>query len=129
MRLLGIAAVACAAGFVFSGTLAPPARAQQPADAVAGEALFKQRCASCHAIGGKGGKIGPDLTRIIGRKAGSAAYSYSAAMKGSRIIWSAKTLDAFLGAPTKTVPGTKMAIAVSKPDDRAAIVSYLARSR
>jgi cytochrome c len=129
MKLLGIAAAACAAGALFSGSLATPAQAQQGAGAAQGETLFKQRCATCHAVGGKGGKIGPDLTKVAGRRAGSTAYAYSTAMKGSKIVWSGKTLDAYLAAPTKTVPGTKMVIAVSKPEDRAAIVSYLTKGK
>lgn len=35
----------------------------QPGDARRGEHLFdEKRCSVCHALGGKGGKIGPDLT-------------------------------------------------------------------
>jgi cytochrome c len=96
-----------------------------PATPARGQTLFKQRCATCHAVSGVGGKVGPDLTRVIGRKAGSTAYSYSAAMKGSKIVWSAATLDKYLAAPTKAVPGTKMVIAVAKPEDRKAIIGYL----
>ncbi len=33
-----------------------------PGDAAAGKALFAARCASCHALFGEGGTIGPDLT-------------------------------------------------------------------
>lgn len=29
-----------------------------------GEQLFKQKCAMCHAVNGKGGSVGPDLTKI-----------------------------------------------------------------
>lgn len=92
-----------------------------------GQTMFKQRCATCHAVSNLGGKIGPDLTRVIGRKAGSTAYAYSTAMKGSKIVWSAATLDRYLAAPTKLVPGTKMVIAVAKPEDRKAIIDYLVK--
>lgn len=29
-----------------------------------GEQLFKQKCTMCHVVKGKGGNIGPDLTRV-----------------------------------------------------------------
>jgi len=29
-----------------------------------GEQIFKQKCTMCHVVKGKGGAIGPDLTRI-----------------------------------------------------------------
>ncbi|MEI6702559.1 MAG: cytochrome c [Deltaproteobacteria bacterium] len=29
-----------------------------------GEQIFKQKCAMCHVVNGKGGKIGPELTKI-----------------------------------------------------------------
>lgn len=32
-----------------------------------GELLFKQKCAMCHVVKGKGGSIGPDLTKISSR--------------------------------------------------------------
>jgi cytochrome c len=84
-------------------------------------------CTACHTVtkGGRNG-IGPNLSGLIGRRAGSVpGFSYSTAMKGSGLTWDAKTLDAFLAAPTKKVPGTKMPISVSDPAKRAAIIAYL----
>jgi putative heme-binding domain-containing protein len=43
------------------------ARAKKDGDAVAGEAIYRRTasaCTTCHAIGGAGGKLGPDLTSI-----------------------------------------------------------------
>lgn len=127
MKLIATAstALALAGALLVSGQLTTPVHAQASGTA-AGETLFKQRCAMCHAVAGKGGKLGPDLAKVVGRKAGSTAYAYSPAMKASKIVWNAKTLDTYLAAPAKTVPGTKMVIAVAKPGDRAALVSYLA---
>jgi hypothetical protein len=35
-------------------------------------------------------------------------FDYSPAMKRSKIVWDEKTLDRFLAAPLKVVPGTTM---------------------
>ena len=43
------------------------ARAKKDGDPVAGEAIYRRMasaCTTCHAIGGAGGKLGPDLTSI-----------------------------------------------------------------
>ncbi len=43
------------------------ARAKKDGDPVAGEALYRRTasaCVTCHAIGGAGGKLGPDMTSI-----------------------------------------------------------------
>ncbi|MEO6754116.1 MAG: hypothetical protein ABIP85_20240, partial [Chthoniobacteraceae bacterium] len=43
------------------------ARAKQNGDPVAGEAMYRRMasaCTTCHAIGGAGGKLGPDMTSI-----------------------------------------------------------------
>lgn len=127
MKLFAAAAVTLAIAVgVSSIHIAQPVQARQTGGAAKGETLFKQRCAMCHAVGGTGGKLGPDLAKVVGRKAGSTAYSYSTAMKGSNTVWNARTLDAYLAAPTKAMPGTKMVISVAKPEDRAALISYLA---
>ncbi len=42
---------------------------EQAGDAKRGEQLFGQHCQSCHAIGGTGATVGPDLTSVAGRTA------------------------------------------------------------
>jgi cytochrome c len=78
-------------------------------DVVAGKAAFA-KCASCHAVGPSArGGFGPQLNGIFGRRAGSTKdYKYSPEMQKSGIVWTDKSLSAFLRAPSDVVPGTKM---------------------
>ena len=96
-------------------------------DAAAGAAVFK-RCAICHSVDpGKKTAMGPNLSGVVGRKAGTGEFNYSPAMKDSGIIWTSEKLDAFLLKPTATVKGTRMAFAgLPQPNDRANVIAYLA---
>jgi cytochrome c len=97
------------------------------ADIEAGKVAFK-RCASCHAVGPSArGNFGPQLNGIFGRPAGSTTdFKYSAAMKNSRIVWSEKTLAAFLEGPSDVVPGTTMRFwGISDPKKIADLLAYL----
>jgi len=106
------------------------AAAAPKGDPVHGQQLFL-RCAACHTIGTSGGKIGPTLNGVVGRKAGIVpGYAYSPAMKNSRLKWDAATLATFLQAPMKTVPGTKMFFpGLPSPQDQADVVAYLKQYR
>jgi len=99
-------------------------------NAAHGQQLFA-RCSACHTIGQSGGKTGPALNGVVGRKAGMVAnYAYSPAMKNSRLTWDAATLAHFLQAPSKFVPGTKMFFpGLASPQDQADVVAYLKQYR
>jgi cytochrome c len=99
-----------------------PARAD--GDAARGKTVFG-RCASCHTVTDEN-RAGPGLAGLIGRKAGSVeGYKYSAALTSSGLVWDEKTLDEFLTAPSKLVPGTKMLIKLPKAEDRQDLIAYL----
>lgn len=126
MRLAGtFVALALAA------SLAVPAAAQ----AVDGKKLFNSRCAVCHWDPGKPGeqvRMGPSLTGVVGRKAGTHPKftRYSKAMKSAGKTWTEAMLDSFLENPRQAVPGTNMAFpGLKKPEERAAIVAYLKKPR
>ena len=74
-----------------------------------GERLFNQQCKACHTLDQGGHNlVGPNLHGLFGRKAGSADYQYSDAMKKSGIVWDEATLAGYLKDPKGKVPGTKM---------------------
>jgi cytochrome c len=109
--------------FAFAGLMSvPPAQAQD-----AGEAVFKKNCAICHTTEAGKNKIGPSLAGVVGRKAGTAPnFMYSNANKTSNVTWDEPTLETYLEAPTKFVPGTKMVFAgLKNPDDRKAVIAFL----
>lgn len=109
-----------------AGTGGAPAATVEPTAAM-GAQVFK-RCVACHTIdkGGANG-IGPNLHGVVGRPVAShAGFSYSSAMKAKGGVWDAATLDTYLEAPMKALPGTRMAFAgVYDPADRKALLLYL----
>ena len=95
-------------------------------DATAGKAVFTQ-CTACHAY--KPGAVGvaaPNLYGVVGRKAASTQFSYSAALKASKLTWDKATLNTFLKAPGKLVPGTRMVVMVTNDTQRENLIAYLA---
>lgn len=108
--------------------LVTPAAPLAAQDAQAGATTFK-RCSICHSIDpAKGPKIGPQLSGLIGRKAGSSAgFTYSPAMTKGGFAWTRDKLDAFLKAPQGVVPGNRMAFGgIADPKQRADLIAYLA---
>lgn len=117
---LGVAIVATGAGAVLATTAPTAAQTTTAPPAFAA-------CRACHTVdkGGRNG-VGPNLYGVVGRPAASVpGFTYSAAMKGSKLRWDAATLDQFIAAPTKKVPGTRMPIGMADPAKRAAIIAYL----
>lgn len=114
-----------AAGALCLGaTAAWSAPALATGDAGRGEAVYA-RCQACHALAFD--RVGPHHCGLLGRRAGSVpGFAYSSAMRQSHIVWSDKTLDRFLAAPLKMVPGTAMTYAgVPDPQERADLIAYL----
>ena len=105
-------------------TLAPIAAHAE--DAAAGANVFHQ-CAACHTVKpGQPGIAAPNLYGVVGRKAASTAFSYSAALKDSKLTWNKATLNTFLKAPQKLVPGTRMVVAITDDTQRENLIAYLA---
>jgi len=88
-----------------------------------------RRCVACHTFNDGGeNKIGPNLWNVMGgEKAHLDNFNYSGALAGMDGVWDWETMNAFLLKPSDYVPGTIMSFAgLSKPEDRAAIMVYLA---
>jgi nitrite reductase (NO-forming) len=96
-------------------------------DADAGRQVYK-KCQACHSLEPGKNLVGPSLAGIVGKASASTAnYDYSAAMKNANLTWDAETLDRYLAAPQKLVPGNKMPFPGLKTDrDRADVIAYLA---
>jgi cytochrome c len=120
---------ACLRGVIglISLAAASASSAEAEPSAARGRLLFL-RCASCHDISSTASpKIGPNLSGVYGRKAGSLpGYSYSAAMKHADFVWDEASLDRWLTGPNAVVPGTAMAFGgIASESDRAALIAYL----
>jgi len=103
---------------------AQAAPASTPDQAQRGEQVHA-RCLACHALATD--RVGPRHCGLLGRKAGTVAGAdYSPAMKRAGLVWDARTLDRFLAAPMRVVPGTTMTYdGVRDPQDRADLIAYL----
>lgn len=103
-------------------TAAPSVRAAP--EALRGEQVYA-RCVACHAPAFD--RVGPRHCGLLGRRAGSVqGFAYSQAMKRSAQVWDPKTLDRFLAAPMKAMPGTTMTYdGISDRQERADLIAYL----
>lgn len=123
MRTAGLAAVALA-------TLGLTSTIASAQDVENGQSLFRQ-CRACHQIGASAKNlVGPRLTDIVGRKAGTVeGFNYSEANKAAGakgLVWDETQLMAYLENPLQFMPGTKMAYAGLKDEaDRKDIIAYL----
>jgi cytochrome c2 len=103
-------------------------------DAAAGEKVFA-KCKTCHEVGPTAkSKVGPALTGVVGRAAGSAqGFAYSEAMKkkaGEIGSWDEAKLDAYLTDPSKYLGGTsKMVFKLANETERKNVIAYLAAQK
>ena len=97
-------------------------------DAEAGKTVFA-KCGVCHKIGeGATNALGPNLTCVAGRKAGTVeGYTYSAATAAAGFDWADDKLLAWMEADDKVIPGNKMLFPAGVKDeaDRANLLAYL----
>ncbi|WP_134678893.1 c-type cytochrome [Paracoccus ravus] len=123
--------------------LAMPAMAQDAGDAAKGENEFK-KCKACHMIQSpdgtdvvKGGKVGPNLYGVVGRKAGALeGFKFSDALVKlgeAGEVWTTEDLAGYITDPNKYVEEkvgdkslkTKMTFKLAK--NQADVVAFLAQ--
>jgi cytochrome c len=77
-------------------------------DAISGELVFNNACRTCHSVKEGDNRLGPNLYKLLERKAGSLPdYGYSAAMKGAEFVWDKENLDRFISDPDSVMRGIK----------------------
>lgn len=122
---MALSGTAC---LLLSSSASAQAPATQGADAAAGQQMFNNACRTCHTVKEGDNRHGPNLSKIVGRKAGSLpGYGYSSAMKEAGFVWDADKLDRFIATPDAIVSGNNMKpfSGVASADDRAKIIAFL----
>jgi len=115
-------------------TLATPVYSQSADD---GEKVFK-KCSACHQVGPEAkNKVGPVLTGVIGRPAGSVdGFKYSNSMRAageSGLAWNDETIFDYLADPTKYLRSVlddpkakaKMSFKLKSEEKRSDVIAYL----
>lgn len=123
------------AGFIT--VLSMPAFAFEDGDAVKGEKVFK-KCASCHMVGPEAkNKVGPALTDVMGRTAGTYAdYKYGKSLVAAGeagLVWTDEEVFEYLADPKKYLRAkledkkakSKMSFKLKKEADRKDVIAYL----
>ena len=98
------------------------------ADPAAGQAVFNQKCASCHTVTADLAHsfLGPNLVGVTGRTAGTmAGWDFSPALKDSKIVWTDENLDKWLTDSAAFVTGAKMDLKVPSRIEREDVIAYL----
>ena len=126
------------AGIAFVGGAANAAGSAED-----GEAVFK-KCMACHRVGPEAKNlIGPNLTGVIGRQAGTAAeFAYSELNKAAGqtgLVWTEDLIFKYLEDPTPFLKNfltekgkpdlaqgaTKMVFKLADEQDRQDVIAYL----
>jgi cytochrome c len=117
--------------YMLSSPSALPQASQGTEDA-SGQQAFNNACRTCHVTREGDNRLGPNLYKIIGRKAGSLPdYNYSSAMKEAGFVWDEEKLDRFIENPDQVVSGNSMKpySGVPSSDERRKIIAFLAQPR
>ncbi len=117
--------------YMLSSPSALPQASQGMGD-VTGLQAFNNACRTCHTVKEGDNRLGPNLYKIVGRKAGSLPdYAFSSAMKEADFVWDEERLDRFIARPDEVVTGNNMKPygGLSSSDDRKKIIAFLAQQQ
>jgi cytochrome c len=124
-----ISGLVCTISLTLLGSpVAAQEAARKGADTEPGQLTFNNACRTCHTTKEGDNRLGPNLHKIIGRKAGSLAnYGYSSAMKGADFVWDKEKLNRFIAKPDEVVPGNNMKPygGLTSAEDRAKVIEFL----
>jgi cytochrome c len=107
-------------------------QSSQSAEDASGQQAFNNACRTCHMVREGDNRLGPNLHKVVGRKAGSLPdYAFSSAMKEADFVWDEEKLDRFIANPDEVVPGNNMKPygGLSSGEDRKKIIAFLAQPR
>jgi cytochrome c len=99
------------------------------ANAARGEVLAFA-CAACHQFRDEVTLIGPHLRGVFGRPAASIeGFAYSPALRQSGLVWTPRSIEAWLADPSGFVAGTTMAFTgYRSAEDRRDLIAFLLRA-
>ena len=112
--------------------LSSPSALSQGTEPASEQQAFNNACRTCHMAKEGDNRLGPNLYKVVGRKAGSLPdYNYSSAMKEADFVWDEDKLDRFIANPDEVIPGNNMKPygGLASRDERAKIIAFLAQSR
>jgi len=94
-----------------------------------GRQIAQRQCAACHSFneGGRNG-VGPNLWGIVGAMhAAKEGFNYSTANRAlADKPWGYEELNAFIAAPARAMPGTRMSYSgLSNVQQRADLIAFL----
>jgi cytochrome c len=128
--IIGVSAMAVSTDPVAQEARGPVAA--QGTEGDTGQQAFNNACRTCHIMREGDNRLGPNLHKVVGRKAGSLPdYPFSSAMKEAGFVWDEEKLDRFIANPDEVVPGNGMKPygGLSSSDERKKIIAFLAQSR
>jgi len=108
-------------------TLAAPAPSDPPrGNAENGEKIFRGQCSACHRVDGRGGRIGPDLSRVgASRTRTTIVNQVRGAVEGFRPGYAPVILTPREGQPIHAVKKNEDLFSVQVMDTRERIQGYL----
>jgi len=107
-------------------------QAPQGMEGPSGQQAFNNACRTCHMVREGDNRLGPNLYKIVGRKAGSLPdCAFSSAMKEAGFVWDEEKLERFIASPDELLPGNRMKpySGLASWEDRTKIIAFHAQSQ